>query len=294
MRIVAFGELCLHVSLAPVRDASAWPGNGFQPAAVDLEVGGSAHYVSAQLAACGEDVLTVGAVGSDGAGQWIRQSLVGWVAGQAAVLLVETGRRTSRLVLVPGGDELAVFADVTGHGAEVLAAHAGAAAAADYAHLSCFPGSDTLRLALLQAGAPLVADFGYMPWSGDADALARWTRPRLHGVALAVFNGKASPRDVVALARAAVRGGVPACLVTFGQDGAMALTASQEVRQPAVGVTATNPAGAGDTLVAAFLHSLHHGADLADALACGQRTAARHVGSRPSVSGAGQRERSSG
>jgi sugar/nucleoside kinase (ribokinase family) len=292
MRVAAFGELCLHVSIGPESETGQGLGSGSARREVDLEVGGSAHYVAAQVVACGDDVLTVAAVGSDAAGGWIRQALTGWAAGRASVTLVETGHRTSRLVLDPAGHPggLVMIADVADHATDVLAAHAPAAAGADYAHLSCFPGSDQLRLALAAAGTPIVADFGFLPWLHDCRALAAWTLPRLHGVSLAVFNGAICPDSMVDLARRAVLCGVQASIVTFGSSGAMACTANQEVRQPAVAVTAANPAGAGDTLVAAFLHGWHHGADLDQALERGQQAAARHVGSRPNARGAGARE----
>ncbi|MFF1442755.1 carbohydrate kinase family protein [Streptomyces sp. NPDC058295] len=290
MRIAAYGELSLHVSVAPP--------NGLQDGArefrlrgVDMEVGGSPHYVAAQAVAEGDSALLVGTVGPDPAGAWIRAGLARWQSPAVSVHLVETGTRSARLVLEPSadGNDVDITADPADGSIDTLAYRVPAVGDAEYAHLSCFPGSDRLREALAATGTPLIADFGFLPWRRDPQALARAVRSRLTGVAVAVFNGLGAEEETTRVARQAVAAGVRVALVTFGAAGALVCDARGIHRQSAPPVPVVNPVGAGDTLATAFVHAWHRGAAPDDALEYGQSAAARHVSGRPATIGAGAR-----
>lgn len=64
MKIAAYGELSLHVSVVPTH-APAPADRQFLLRGVDMEVGGSPHYVAAQASAQGDSVLLVGTVAPD-------------------------------------------------------------------------------------------------------------------------------------------------------------------------------------------------------------------------------------
>ena len=62
---------------------------------------------------------------------------------------------------------------------------------------------------------------------------------------------------------------IPLVVVKLGAQGAMAQRGKERVVSPAIGVTAVDPVGAGDSFDAGFLHKFLQGADLATCLAAG-------------------------
>ncbi|EHM28997.1 MULTISPECIES: carbohydrate kinase family protein [Streptomyces] len=290
MKIAAYGELSLHVSVVPTH-APAPADRQFLLRGVDMEVGGSPHYVAAQASAQGDSVLLVGTVAPDPAGRWVRDALTRWGPPATSIHVVDVGTRSTRLVLTPddSGGDIDILADPADGDVDVLAHHAALSDGSDYAHLSCFPGTERLRDALVGSGVPLIADFGFLPWRRDPAALARAVAPQLVGVAVAVFNGSGAAAETVRLAREAARSEVRVSLVTFGKDGALVCDAHTTHRLPARNVQVVNPVGAGDTLTTAFVHAWHHGASLDVALDHGQAAAARHVSRHPAGVGAGAR-----
>lgn len=295
MKIAAYGELSLHISVVPAHEPTSAE-RQFLLRGVDMEVGGSPHYVAAQASAEGDSVLLVGTVAPDPAGRWVRDALTRWQPPAASIQLFDVGTRSTRLILAPddSGDDIDILADPANGSVDVLAHRAALSDGADYAHLSCFPGTERLRDALVDSGIPLIADFGFLPWRRDPAALARAVAPQLMGVAVAVFNGSGAATETVRLAREAVSSGVRVSLVTFGKDGALVCDARTTHHLPARGVRVVNPVGAGDTLTTAFVHAWHHGASPDEALDHGQAAAARHVSRRPAGGGAGVRTGSAG
>ncbi|MFB7785214.1 carbohydrate kinase family protein [Streptomyces vinaceus] len=279
MRLVAFGELCLHMTLGP--QASPASERKFSVRPIHMEVGGSARYVTEELARRGAEPTLVGAVGQDEVGALIRDLLS---SGDtcADVRLVPAGNHSARLIIDPVGDgDIEITASPSDGTVDSLLPDATLAVGADYAHLSCFPGTDRLRSALVDLQVPLVADFGFVPWHGRPELLASVVRTRLAGVAVAVFNGAGAPAATVSLAEEAVASGVRAAVVTLGRDGAVVCDPYGTRYQAAPDVRVVNPVGAGDTLAAAFTHALHHGADAEDALRAGQAAAAGLISRDP-------------
>jgi 1-phosphofructokinase/6-phosphofructokinase 2 len=72
--------------------------------------------------------------------------------------------------------------------------------------------------------------------------------------------------DVIDAARGIVDGGVAMVLVSLGADGAVLVSADHLSHALAAPVTPVSTVGAGDCLLAGFLHALDHGADPEDAL----------------------------
>ena len=72
--------------------------------------------------------------------------------------------------------------------------------------------------------------------------------------------------DVIDAAQAIVDGGVAMVLVSLGADGAVLVSADHLSHALAASVTPVSTVGAGDCLLAGFLHALDHGADPGDAL----------------------------
>ncbi|WP_250404504.1 carbohydrate kinase family protein [Streptomyces cellostaticus] len=281
--------------MAPSDESDTAP-PGFRLRDVHMEVGGSPHYVAAQAAAEGDTALLVGTVGPDPAGHWVRGALARWKPPATSLHVFDTGTCSARLVMEPsiGGDDVDITADPADGSIDVLAGRTAVSDGADYVHLSCFPGTDRLREALVNTGIPLIADFGFLPWRRDIEALAQAVRPRLAGVSVAVFNGLGAEEETVPVARDAVAAGVRVAVVTFGRGGAMVCDEHTTRRRPAPDVRVVNPVGAGDTLTTAFVHAWHHGASPGQALEYGQAAAARHVSRRPAEAGAGTRTRSVG
>ncbi|MEW2467982.1 carbohydrate kinase family protein [Streptomyces sp. NPDC046994] len=245
------------------------------------EVGGSARYVTEELARRGAETTLVGVVGQDEIGGLIG-SLLSSGDTCTDVRLVPAGNHSARLIIDPtDGGDIEITASPSDGTVDSLLPDAALAIGADYAHLSCFPGTDRLRSALVGLQVPLVADFGFVPWRNRPELLASVVLPRLRGVAVAVFNGAGVSAATVDLAEEAVAAGVRAAVVTLGRDGAVVCDLHGTWYQAAPDVRVVNPVGAGDTLAAAFTHALHNGADAEEALRTGQAAAARLISRNP-------------
>jgi 2-dehydro-3-deoxygluconokinase len=128
------------------------------------------------------------------------------------------------------------------------------------------------------AGVPISLDVNYRAALWSRDTAERVLRP-LAAAADIVFAGDerrllVDEDDPKTAARAIARLGPATAVVTLGAGGAVAHAAGEDLRAPALAVTAVDPIGAGDAFVAGYLSGLLDRQPPAACLALAGRTAA--------------------
>lgn len=94
-------------------------------------------------------------------------------------------------------------------------------------------------------------------------------KPNIHELENALGRHLSSHSDIVGAAREIISTWqVSYVLVSMGGDGSILITRSQAIHAAALRVNVHNTVGAGDTMLAGFIHSLATGSSDSDALAC--------------------------
>lgn len=94
-------------------------------------------------------------------------------------------------------------------------------------------------------------------------------KPNIHELENALGRRLPEAADIVAAAREIItRHGVTYVLVSMGGDGSILVSANAALKAEPIKVDVRGTVGAGDSLLAGFLHSLARGLAEADALAC--------------------------
>jgi ribokinase len=276
VRVVAFGEACLHVTarVAPHNVAAG----RFVAGDVVVSPGGSAVVFAQQVAALGHECRLHAVFGDDPVGRFVAERLAAAGLGDPPVAV--PGGQTARLLIAVGnGGDHEVVADGGVGGLSFIAQRAGAAASADTVYVPAFPGSERLLEALSRRRASLACDFGFRPWLDDPATAEREIVARLHGVRTAVLSAAGMDEGAAqALVERCLAAGVETVALTMGARGALVATRDERSRRPPPDTVAANTIGAGDAFAAGLVVALGEGRSVSDAAAFAQAVAAASVG----------------
>lgn len=258
--VIAVGDNCVDVYLPPVNEAF---------------VGGNAVNVAVQWAALGRKTACLTAVGSDAAGQAVREALAR-NAVQVDRIMVSEILPTARtdIATLPDGDRQFVFEDFgacaayrpdEGDIATLRKARA--------VHIGWLPFVPELKQAL-QGRAGLLSQ----------DLSVNNTPENLAPGGLDIAFMSAIPEDAKTQARRLLAGGASLAVVTSGAAGSLATDGREWQRWAAPAIVPVDTTGAGDAFIAGFVDARLDGASLAGCLARATECAARacmHKGGFP-------------
>jgi len=249
---------------------------GFSPA-------GTAGGTAAILSRLGAEVHTYGAIGSDAIGQ-LMIALLGDNGVDTAGLVAKMGVQTSSTVLPvrPNGDRPAWHC--VGANAQFTLADFDLGALDGLTHLHLggpeFMGgapAGQLLAAARERGITTSVDVltdgdpGMLAWIAGALPHTDYLLP--NDTQVRGFTGTESLADG---ARALLERGVGCVAMTRGADGALVVTADEQVEVPAYAIDVVDTTGCGDSFSAGFLVGRFHGRDLRGAAQLGCAVAA-HV-----------------
>jgi pseudouridine kinase len=258
------------------------------PATVSESHGGVARNIAQHLAAMGDDVTLLTALGADADGQRLQESLQHM---GVRVVATHAARTASYVAVLDESGELVlavVDMDATDH-------------LDDAWGRSAVAGITECRLLLvdcnLGAGAlaAVLAGSRDRPWTVVVEATSVTCSRRLpadlRGVDLLVANRRelAALTDadgpVDQLAALALARGAATVVALRGADGVEAFTVQHRVHVPAPTVEVVDVTGAGDAFTAGLAHALACDADLEAALLAGRDRAALALSGRGAVPG---------
>lgn len=289
MPLAIIGNVNVDLILGPLAD---WPDHGTEVIVPELvwRVGGSAGHVAVACAELGTGALTVSTVGTDLAGEWLRQqfaaSTVDWIPVPQATSITTAFHHpsTERSFITCLGhletlrwDDL--YPRVPNARVTLLAgAFLTPALRAQY---------PAVLSELTSRGSQVALDFGWPAEGFTPDVRAevgRW----LPKVSYLLINeiealGLADLPDLNAavhqLAGQIRPDGVVA--VKLGASGVLASQHGRVFQQPAPEVRVIDSVGAGDTWNAAFLHAILGGAQVEEALSFAVRVASQAIATLP-------------
>ncbi|HUW11577.1 MAG TPA: sugar kinase [Anaerolineae bacterium] len=273
-----FDAICVGILVAdifspPLAEPPA-PGELVVVDDLPLDAGGCAVNTGVSLTKLGARVALVGKVGNDLFGDFI-VDLMGQRGLDASGILRSQASPTSKTIVIPVVGQDRRFIHTFGANAELTAADLdrGLVARGKVLYVGGYLGlprldqeglADTLAFAKAQ-GAKTILDV-IVPSTasyGVDDVLAR-VLPHTdvflpNDDEATLLTGETDPEKQAAafLAR-----GCGTAVITMGERGVLAKTATQTVRAPAFAVDAVDPSGAGDAFAAGFIIGLLEGWDL--------------------------------
>lgn len=249
----------------------------YLPPVGDCLVGGNAVNVAVQLARLARPTSYFGAVGTDAAGQAVRNALrangvdTEGLRSAAGCLTARTDIET-----LPDGDRRFVFESF------------GACSAycpdgqdlrrlrnMSHVHVGWLRGAMSLRRALAGTGVVLAQDLSVNNAPEDLDPAG-----------LDIAFGSSDPDRAEAESTSFLARGARLAVVTLGAAGSIATTGSEMARMAAVATSVVDTTGAGDAFIAGFLDAYAKGLKLKDCLASGAECGAeacRHRGGFPQL-----------
>jgi pseudouridine kinase len=276
------------IAVAPLRERDS------NPARVHISGGGVARNIACNLARLGAETTFVSAIGDDGFGTLLRESLAESGLGDSA-LIVRKGLTTGLYLalLEPGGElfvavnDMAAVESIGPADVETLGA---AIAASDLAVVDANLRGETLEaLARLAASlrVPLMADAVSVSKAGRLKAilpnLALLKANRAEAAALAGF-----PLDTDEALREGCRTllaqGIDRLYLTLGEQGSCCAAAEGFFKQPILPARLVNVNGAGDAFAAGAAYSFCRGRPLEENALFGAACAALTVESGDGVS----------
>lgn len=258
-------------------DGDAVPATS-NPGRIGRAAGGVGRNVAANLHLLGDRVTLVGAVGEDEAGDFLLRSLEGVDTGRVR----RTGRTGSYLAVLDGGGELVIGVADMAATETLRGADVGPVDGFDWVALdgNLLPGTvaDALDIATA-AGVPTVVDPVSVAKAARLGTLARLPvhtfTPNLDE--LTAFAGTSGL--ITAVQRAHDRG-VEWLWLREGARGSRLYGPDGRVRHiPAYEGRVVDVTGAGDAMLAGYVHALGQGADPADAAEYGAAAAALTIAS---------------
>ncbi|MCO5970257.1 PfkB family carbohydrate kinase [Actinoallomurus soli] len=234
-------------------------------------VGGNALNVAVQLRRLGHACRYSGAIGADTAGARVRTALEAQGVRTDGLVTLPGHTSVSRIRVDATGDrtfefeDFAVTADYVPDERELAAL-----ARCAVVHIGMLPAAGEVRRRLYGSGPIVSQDCAVSPGFDHLD--------------VAFCSAGEDEGRARAYAEEAVRGGARLAVVTCGAAGSLAYDGRDWWRTPAEPVTVVDTTGAGDSYIAGFLAARATGADVAQAMRAGARTAARtcaHVGAWP-------------
>ena len=284
--------LCAGAALWDVigRATQPLPHGADVPGRVVRRPGGVALNVALALAALGQPVTLLAAVGDDDAGDALARRLT--AAGVDAAGLCRYAGPTDTYVAIEdeGGELHAAVADCAGleaAGAAVLAPLRDGRLPAPWTGRIVADGN--LPVAVLAALVDGVSDPGSLALVPASPGKAALLAPLAAGRPLAIYVNRLEAEALCGarfgdsrVAAAALRArGAAAAIVTDGAAAATAATAEAVVTRVPPSVGARSVTGAGDAFVAAHLVALAAGRGPEPALAAALEAAARHITGSP-------------
>lgn len=234
--------------------------------------GGNAVNVAVMTSRLGADTAYLGCVGADEGGALVRAALAA------------EGVDHSRLRIRSGANARA-FVDHVDGDRQFLSSHPGVRAdycweEADFAYMATFDHVHTSIYSELDDALPRISG---TTRSLSFDVSNRWTADYLQQILphvrfIFLSASELSEGEAVKLAAGCLDGGLEAVVLTRGGDGALAVSASGTVRQPALPATVVDTMGAGDAFISGFLVSVLSGFALPEAMARGAAFAAEACG----------------
>lgn len=275
------------ISRAPLRERDSNPAN------VHLSGGGVARNIACNLARLGAEVTFVGAIGDDGFGKMLRESMrESGLDDSALIVRPDLATGLYLALLEPGGKMFIAVSDmaaVESIGPADVEALGGAIRASDLVVADANLLPETLEALSRQAAlarVPLMADAVSVSKAGRLKAilpaLALLKANRAEASALAGF-----PLDTEAALREGCRklsGGRGARIcVTLGEQGSCCGSGEAFFKQPAAGAV-VNVNGAGDAFAAGAAYGFCRGLTMEEAGVFGAACAALTVESADGVS----------
>ncbi len=269
--VVCLGILVADVWGKPVND---WPERG-RLSLVDeigIGIGGCAANTGISLLKLGGDVAIMGKVGSDGFGDFVRETLGSFGADTSRILRdPEVGTSATMIMVDDAGER--TFIHYIGANARVKPEELdmdliGGAKVFHFAGALVMPGFDgkpaaSVFQAAKQAGVTTSLDTVWndtVDWLGLMSPLFPHTDLFLPGLSEAQkITGQDAPADVAA---ALLDMGIGTVALKMGEAGSYVRTQDEELTLPAFRVEAMDGTGAGDAYVAGFLRGTLEGWDL--------------------------------
>lgn len=270
---VCVGILVADVFCPPLAEPPA-PGQLVVVDDLPLDAGGCAVNTGVSLTKLGARAAVVGMVGNDLFGEFIIDLMVQKGLDASGIGRSET-RPTSKTIVIPVIGQDRRFIHTFGANADLTAAHVDRDLVAQGKVLYVggylgLPGLDQVGLADILAfakvqGAQTVVDVIVSSTAMDrVDDVLRAVLPHTdvflpNDDEAALLTGE---RDAERQAEAFLARGCGAAVITMGERGVLAKTATQTVRASAFRVDAVDPSGAGDAFDAGFIIGLLEGWDL--------------------------------
>ncbi|ACO47465.1 carbohydrate kinase family protein [Deinococcus deserti] len=289
MPLAIVGNVNVDLILGPLAD---WPEHGTEVLVPELvwRVGGSAGHVAVACAELGTGALTVSTVGTDLAGEWLRQqfapSTVDWipVPQDTSITTAFHHPSTERSFITCLGH----LATLSWDDLHPRVPHARVTLLAGAFLTPALRAQYPAVLSeLTSRGSQVALDFGWPAWGFTPDVRAE-VHHWLPEVSFLLINeiealGLTNLPDLIAavhqLADQIRPDGVVA--VKLGAAGVLASQHGRVFRQPAPEVRVIDSVGAGDTWNAAFLHATLDGAHLDQALAYAVHIASNAISTMP-------------
>lgn len=270
--------------------ADALPKPGETVVGDDLVVSGGGKGANAAVAAAraGADVILIGAVGADSAGDDAREDLRREGVDVSHLLVVPSAATGSALIVVSsdGENQIAVAkgANSVLTGEQVSSAMAEVVRSAGCVLVSTEIPEAAVRAAIesaVRAGVPCILNPApALPWVADVLAqYAVWLTPnRRECTELVRLLGARDSDDPIAAARFLRQLTSRPVVATLGSEGVHAVEADGEsFDTPALRVVATDTTGAGDAFNGVFAAGVASGLDLAQAVGMAVEAASRSV-----------------
>lgn len=256
------------------------------PAVISQQPGGSGANTAAWLAASGENVAYIGAVGADVFGDELVRHLTD-CGVHAQVMRVPDVVTGTCIVVVDGSSERTMFPDA-GANSFLSVEHVRSCLTSDSGHLhvSAYTLMNPLSRPAGQEAIAIARRLGNSvsldPSSvGPLEIYRDVVLAELDSVDLLLANAAEAAvltgQDDADLALRILSGRVPTVVIKLGPRGAIATDGHDRVHLPAVPVEAIDSTGAGDAFAAGFLPAWLSGARVDDALQAGLALGARAV-----------------
>jgi fructoselysine 6-kinase len=234
--------------------------------------GGNAVNVPVLAKRLGAMASYIGVVGSDAAGELVKNSLMAEGVDISHMKVIEGANGTADVNLV-GGERVFIGSDA-GVSRHISLSDDDLAFASgfDLIHSSVYSFLERLLPSIRGVGAPVSYDFSEKCGQDYIDATVKY-------VDYAFFSGSdSSPDDAKHLLKRSVSGGAKIALVTRGAEGAIAYDGNAFYEQGVTQTHVVDTMGAGDAFIARFLYGIFSGEDIKTAMKAASEYAAKNCG----------------
>ena len=121
---------------------------------------------------------------------------------------------------------------------------------------------DLYKTLINEIHCPAILDADSTALKSGAEAAPFMIKPNIHEFEALLGQKLASPDEIVTCARTLIAKGVKYVLISMGSDGAMLVTKNDALFAPRIDVDVQSTVGAGDCMVAGFIHGISMYSDI--------------------------------